>query len=112
MENVWIKRMVKAFWNLEKVKQEAGTLGIFTDERELLECPSCGLPKDVTEEGGSLRGWEMITKRETKAMVPSCETSAREINAVRPMRVVPESHCGCVWDNRTAYAQFTGAGSY
>ena len=42
--------MVKAFWNLEKVKQEAGALGIFTDERELLECPSCGLPKDVTEE--------------------------------------------------------------
>ena len=50
MENVWIKRMVKAFWNLEKVKQEAGTLGIFTYERELLKCPSCGLLEDVREE--------------------------------------------------------------
>ena len=54
MENVWIKRMVKAFWNLEKVKQEAGTLGIFTYERELLKCPSCGLLEDV---GKSVSWW-------------------------------------------------------
>ena len=51
MKNVWIKRRVKAFRHLEKVRQEARALGIFTDERELLECPSCGLLEDVTGEG-------------------------------------------------------------
>ena len=28
---------------LEQVKQRAEALGIFTDDRELLECPNCGL---------------------------------------------------------------------
>lgn len=56
MKDVWIKRMVKAFRHLEKVRQEARALDIFTDERELLECPSCGLLEDVTGEGGRLRG--------------------------------------------------------
>lgn len=32
---------------LEQVKQQARAIGIFTDDRELLECPSCG-----TTEGG------------------------------------------------------------
>ncbi len=36
---------------LEKVKQQARALGMFTDDRELLECPSCGLLEDVTSEG-------------------------------------------------------------
>jgi predicted RNA-binding Zn-ribbon protein involved in translation (DUF1610 family) len=36
---------------LEQVKQQAKALGIFTDDRELLECPSCGLLEDVTAEG-------------------------------------------------------------
>lgn len=36
---------------LEQVKQQARALGIFTDDRELLECPSCGLLEDVTSEG-------------------------------------------------------------
>ena len=36
---------------LEKVKQQAQALGIFTDNRELLECPFCGLLEDVTSEG-------------------------------------------------------------
>ena len=34
-----------------RVKQQARTLGIFTDDRELLECPNCGLLEDVTAEG-------------------------------------------------------------
>ena len=36
---------------LEQVKAEARALGIFTDDRELLECPNCGLLEDVTAKG-------------------------------------------------------------
>ena len=36
---------------LEQVKAQARTLGIFTDDRELLECPNCGLLEDVTAKG-------------------------------------------------------------
>jgi len=36
---------------LEQVKAEARALGIFTDDRELLECPNCGLLEDVTSDG-------------------------------------------------------------
>ena len=36
---------------LEQVKRQARSLGIFTNDRELLECPSCGLLEDVTTEG-------------------------------------------------------------
>ena len=36
---------------LEQVKQQAGALGVFTNDRELLECSSCGLLEDVTAEG-------------------------------------------------------------
>lgn len=32
---------------LEQVKAQARALGIFTDDRELLECPNCGLLEDV-----------------------------------------------------------------
>lgn len=36
---------------LEQVKHQARALGIFTNDRELLECSSCGLLEDVTAEG-------------------------------------------------------------
>ena len=36
---------------LEQVKAQARLLGIFTDDRELLECPNCGLLEDVTADG-------------------------------------------------------------
>lgn len=36
---------------LIKIKEEAKILGIFTDDRELLECPSCGLMEDVDVNG-------------------------------------------------------------
>ena len=39
------------FQHLEKVKQQDRALVIFTDDRELLACPSCGLLEDVTAEG-------------------------------------------------------------
>jgi predicted RNA-binding Zn-ribbon protein involved in translation (DUF1610 family) len=36
---------------LGEVKGRARALGIFTDDRELLACPACGLLEDVTIEG-------------------------------------------------------------
>ena len=36
---------------LVQIKQQAAALGLFTDDRELLECPSCGFLEDVTFEG-------------------------------------------------------------
>jgi transcription elongation factor Elf1 len=46
-----MKGLIAAFRELEQVKQQARALGIFTADRELLECPSCGLLEDVTIEG-------------------------------------------------------------
>lgn len=43
--------LIDLFHDLEKVKQQARALGIFTNDRELLACPSCGLLEDVTAEG-------------------------------------------------------------
>jgi len=36
---------------LVHIKQQAAALGLFTDDRELLGCPSCGFLEDVTFEG-------------------------------------------------------------
>lgn len=36
---------------LHSLKKQAKALGMFTDDRELLECPACGLKEDVTGEG-------------------------------------------------------------
>ena len=36
---------------LEQVRAQAKQLGIFTDERELLECSKCGLKEDVDING-------------------------------------------------------------
>ena len=46
-----IDGLIAAVRQLEQAKQQARALGIFTDDRELLECPSCGLLEDVTAEG-------------------------------------------------------------
>jgi predicted RNA-binding Zn-ribbon protein involved in translation (DUF1610 family) len=43
--------LIEAVRELERVRQQAKALGIFTDDRELLECPKCGLIEDVTFEG-------------------------------------------------------------
>ena len=43
--------LIAAIRKLERVKRQAEALGIFTGDRELLECPSCGLLEDVTIEG-------------------------------------------------------------
>lgn len=36
---------------LSRVKEQAAKLGVFTNDRELLECPKCGLAEDVTSDG-------------------------------------------------------------
>jgi len=36
---------------LQRLKEQGKALGMFTDDRELLECPKCGLFEDVTAEG-------------------------------------------------------------
>ncbi len=36
---------------LKSLKQQAKELGMFTDDRELLECSSCGLKENVSFEG-------------------------------------------------------------
>lgn len=36
---------------LRDIRQKAKELGIFTDDRELLECPHCGLLEDVACDG-------------------------------------------------------------
>ena len=35
---------------LTKIKKQADALGLFTDDRDLLECKFCGLMEDVTFE--------------------------------------------------------------
>jgi len=37
--------------NVSRLQREMDALGIFTPDRELLECPSCDLAEDVTIEG-------------------------------------------------------------
>jgi len=46
-----IKNLATVVRELEWVKNQAKALGIFTNDRELIECPSCGLLEDVTFEG-------------------------------------------------------------
>lgn len=46
-----IDGVVEAVRQLEQVKRQARALGMFTHDRELLECPSCGLLEDVTADG-------------------------------------------------------------
>ena len=50
--------------DLERIKQQARALGMFTDDRELLECPKCGFLEDVAA-GGLLITYPKASK-ETK----------------------------------------------
>lgn len=45
------RELVELSRELAKVKAQAQALGIFTDDRELLECPNCGLLEDVMADG-------------------------------------------------------------
>lgn len=43
--------LVGLFRQLQQLQAQAKALGIFTDERNLLNCPNCGLFEDVTCDG-------------------------------------------------------------
>ena len=45
------ENIVSAVRELIALQQQARTLGLFTDDRELLACPVCGLLEDVTSMG-------------------------------------------------------------
>ncbi|KUK86473.1 MAG: hypothetical protein XE03_1489 [candidate division TA06 bacterium 34_109] len=44
-------KLFKATKQLIKIKEEARSLGIFVDDRELIECPKCGLMEDIDSYG-------------------------------------------------------------
>ena len=43
--------LVQLVQELSQLKKQAVRLGVFTNDRELLECPQCGLAEDVTCNG-------------------------------------------------------------
>ncbi|MBT9590316.1 MAG: hypothetical protein IV089_05330 [Thiobacillus sp.] len=43
--------LIELFGQLRHLKQQAKSLGLFADERELLACPECGLQEDVLADG-------------------------------------------------------------
>ena len=50
-QDVLIKKLFKLANEILRLKEEGKKLGMFTDDRELLECPECGLMEDVDING-------------------------------------------------------------
>jgi len=50
---------------LNKLKKEARTLGIFVDDRNLLKCPECGLMEDIDSNGMLLTVFEKFPNKDT-----------------------------------------------
>lgn len=50
-QNGVFDELYKLAASLHALKKQARELGLFTNDRELLECPQCGLKEDVTIEG-------------------------------------------------------------
>jgi len=82
--------LIAAVRQLEQAKQQARALGIFTDDRELLECPNCGLLEDVTAEGVLVTypntseevndsGLRFIPADESSFECPSCGTKVKAV---------------------------------
>lgn len=75
---------------LEQLKRQARALGIFTNDRELLECPSCGLLEDVTAGGLLITysekskhrkdcGLRFIPVDDISFQCPSCSTEVKAV---------------------------------
>ena len=73
---------------LEKIKKDARALGIFTEDRKLLECPDCGLMEDVTINGLLITypsnssfiedsGLRFVRIDETRYTCPACGATVR-----------------------------------
>jgi transcription elongation factor Elf1 len=58
-------RLVKAVKQLVKINKEAESLGLFVDDRELLECPKCGLMEDVDINGTLFTVFENSPNKDT-----------------------------------------------
>lgn len=46
-----MEEIFKAAKELDNLKRQATVLGLFTDDRDLLECSSCGIWEDVSSDG-------------------------------------------------------------
>ena len=71
--------LVGLFRQLQQLQVQAKALGIFTDERNLLTCPNCGLFEDVTCDGF------LITSR-TLSKVP-------HDTGMRFREIAPDTYC-------------------
>ena len=68
------RELVELCRKLAKVKAQARMLGIFTDDRELLECPNCGLLEDVTAKG------LLVTYPKDSADLKDCGLRFNQVN--------------------------------
>lgn len=59
---------------LAKIKKQAAALGLFTDDRELLECTGCDLAEDITFDG------RLITFHRNSDDVYDCGLRFEELN--------------------------------
>ena len=85
---------------LASLQKQAKALGVFANDRELLECPCCGLMEDVTSIGllitcratalGEDSGLRFVPLAENIFRCPSCaqrvEAAGGEINKPRKQR--------------------------
>jgi len=51
MKDELLKRIKPLAEQLQTLQEQAERLGVFTGDRELLECAECGLEEDVTADG-------------------------------------------------------------
>jgi len=68
-----ISRVAKAFVT---VQRKADALGIFTSDRELLECPDCGLLEDVSIDG------RLMTYKKDNVIIEDTGLRFQEIDCV------------------------------
>lgn len=87
------KSLMKAFEQLHDIRQQAKAMGIFTGEREILECKNCGLKEDVTFEGVLVTyfgeefekdtGLRLIeTENENIFICPNCGAKVKEAEII------------------------------
>ena len=71
------RELIELARQLAKVKAQAHALGIFTNDRELLECPNCGLSEDVTAAG------LLVTYPKDSVDLKDCGLRFRPVNKTR-----------------------------
>lgn len=84
-------KLFEATKQLVKVKEEAKALGLFVDDRELLECPKCGLKEDIDINGRLFTVFEKVPNKDTGLRFkkvkssktfrcPNCEKTVSELS--------------------------------